>query len=129
VLACGVVLLAGCGLGSDDAGPQPAGTASAGALGGSAAASAPPAGDADALLEQALAAREANDPAGFAALVLAAAQACPVADAASRLGQVAVTAQRWSGAVLDGRPKAQAVTEAQLAEVDWDALGSACTGP
>jgi hypothetical protein len=29
----------------------------------------------------------------------------------------------------DGRPKAQAVTEAQLADVDWDALMAACLAP
>jgi hypothetical protein len=39
---------------------------------------------------------------------------------------VAVIAPRWSSAVLEGRPKAQAVTESQLDTIDWDALVSAC---
>jgi hypothetical protein len=67
-----------------------------------------------------------SSPAEFAALVLAASRACPDPDAARRLGEVAATAARWSAAVQDGRPKAQAVTEAQLAKVDWDGLAAAC---
>jgi hypothetical protein len=39
---------------------------------------------------------------------------------------VAAIAARWSAAVQDGRPKAQAVAEAQLDTVEWDALVAAC---
>jgi hypothetical protein len=108
VLACAGLLLVGCGdSGSDD----------------------PPAPDGDdtaALIEQALAARATNDSAQFAALVSAAAQACPDPAAAGRLDEVAAIADRWSSALQDGRPKVQAVTEDQLGQVDWDALVGAC---
>ncbi|HYO19489.1 MAG TPA: hypothetical protein VES02_12580 [Dermatophilaceae bacterium] len=56
----------------------------------------------------------------------AAGKVCPGPGAARRLGDVAAIASRWSSALLDGRPKVQAVTEAQLAKVDWDALVAAC---
>ncbi len=78
------------------------------------------------VIDQALAARATNDSAQFAALVSAAAQACPDEGAAGRLGEVAAIAERWSSALQDGRPKVQAVTENQLAQVDWDALVGAC---
>ena len=81
--------------------------------------------DVGTLVERALAARS-DRPAEFAALISAAGQACGDPDAARRLGQVAVIAPRWSSAVLEGRPKAQAVTESQLVTIDWDALVSAC---
>lgn len=84
--------------------------------------------DAAALVEQALAARAENDSAEFASLVSAAAEACPDNGAAGRLGEVAAIAGRWSSALQDGRPKVQAVTEDQLAGVDWDALVEACAG-
>jgi hypothetical protein len=131
VLACAALLLTGCGDAGDDGPRQGDRLASpdSGPDGGSAAV--PPSRQEDAaeLVERALAARAANDPAQFAALVLAASRACPDPDAARRLGAVAATTARWSSAVLEGRPKAQAVTEAQLAEVDWDALGAACVTP
>ncbi len=81
--------------------------------------------DVAALIERALAARAVNDP-DFASLVRAAGTACPDPRASRRLGDVAAMAARWSSAVLDGRPKAQAVAEAQLDTVDWDALVAAC---
>jgi hypothetical protein len=81
--------------------------------------------DAGSLVERALALRD-DRPAEFPALVSAASQACSDPDAARRLGEVALIATRWSSALLEGRPKAQAVTEAQLATIDWDALVSAC---
>jgi hypothetical protein len=58
--------------------------------------------------------------------VSAAGKACPDPGAARRLGELSAIASRWSLALLDGRPKVQAVTEAQLAAVDWDALVAAC---
>jgi hypothetical protein len=129
-LACAGLLLAGCGdAGEDgsvqqreptavpdtpDAGPEgvPAPTATGHE-------------DAATLVERALAARS-DRPAEVAALISAASQACPDPDAARRLGEVSLIAARWSSALLEGRPKAQAVTEAQLATIDWDALVSAC---
>ncbi len=81
--------------------------------------------DVAALIERALAARAVNDS-DFAPLVRAAGTACPDPRAARRLGDVAAMAARWSSAVQDGRPKAQAVAEAQLDTVDWDALVAAC---
>lgn len=90
---------------------------------------APPATqDAADLIQRALAAREADDLDEFADLVSAAASSCQDLAASGRLGEVAVIAGRWSAAVLEGRPKQQAVTEAQLAEVDWAALATACSG-
>jgi hypothetical protein len=129
LLACAALLLAGCGdagepvdqrdrLVSPDnptTGPR-----------GQSAASPSRQEDAAALVERALAARAANDQAEFAALVSAASQACPDPGASRRLGEVAGIAARWASALLEGRPKAQAVTEAQLATVDWDALAAAC---
>jgi hypothetical protein len=81
--------------------------------------------DVAALIERALAARAVNDS-DFASLVRAAGTACADPRAARRLGDVAAMAARWSSAVQDGRPKAQAVAEAQLDTVDWDALVAAC---
>lgn len=81
--------------------------------------------DAATLVERALAA-QADRPAEVSALISAASRACPDPDAARRLGEVSLIAARWSSALLEGRPKAQAVTEAQLATIDWDALVSAC---
>ena len=81
--------------------------------------------DVAALIERALAARAVNDS-DFASLERAAGTACPDPRAARRLGDAAAMAARWSSAVQDGRPKAQAVAEAQLDTVDWDALVAAC---
>jgi hypothetical protein len=85
--------------------------------------------DAGTLVQQALDARSANDVAQFAALVSSAGKACADADAARRLGELAVIAGRWATAVQQGRPKQQATTEAQLAQVDWAALASSCGTP
>jgi hypothetical protein len=122
-MACAGLVLAGCG-----GAPTPPAPASPSVPGTTAPSPAPPQADAADLLARALAV-QASDSAQFAALVSAAAAACPDPDAARRLGTVAVTAARWSAALQDGRPKAQAVTEAQLARVDWDALGAACRRP
>jgi hypothetical protein len=82
--------------------------------------------DAGALLEQALSARAAQDPPRFAALVAQAAESCADPAAARRLGEVSAIAGRWADALAFARPKVQARTEAQLAEVEWDELIAAC---
>lgn len=134
VLACAGLLLTGCGV-AEEAGPEPrdrltsadtSDTADTGDPSGSAGPPPPGGADAAVLVGRALGARAANDSTESAALVLAASRACPDPGAARRLGEVAAIATRWSAALLDGRPKAQAVTEAQLAKVDWDALAAAC---
>lgn len=135
VLACAGLLLVACGDGADDGPVQQRDRLSSpdapdtGGHGGSADAPAPGEDDAAEVIDQALAARATNDSAQFAALVSAAAQACPDERAAGRLGEVAAIAERWSSALQDGRPKVQAVTENQLAQVDWDALVGACAAP
>jgi len=113
---CAGLLVAGCGDGDDgeDGGVQQRDRLSS--------------PDTAALVEQALAARAKNDSAEFASLVATAAEACPDGGTAGRLGEVAVIAARWSSALQDGRPKVQAVTEDQLAGVDWDALVQGCDG-
>jgi hypothetical protein len=129
VLACAGLLLVGCGDSADDSPVQQRDRlASSDTAGGGGSAQPRPTlqEDAAALVERALAARAANDSAEFAALVLAAANACPDPSAARRLGDLAATAGRWSSALQDGRPKVQRVTELQLAKVDWDALAAAC---
>lgn len=129
VLACAGLLLAGCGDAGDDGPVQQRdrlASSQTGDDGGSAQARPTLQEDAAALVERALAARAANDSAEFAALVSAAARACTDPGAARRLGDLAVTAGRWSSALQDGRPKAQRVTELQLAKVDWDALAATC---
>jgi hypothetical protein len=129
VLACAGLLLAGCGDAGDDRPVQQrdrlASSRTAGD-GGSAQARPTLQEDAAALVGRALAARTANDSAEFAALLLAAAKACPDPSAARRLSDLAATAGRWSSALQDGRPKVQRVTELQLAKADWDALAAAC---
>jgi hypothetical protein len=82
--------------------------------------------DAGALLELALAARAAQDPPRFAALVAQAAESCDDPTATRRLGEVSAIAGRWADALAFARPKVQARTEAQLAEVEWDKLIAAC---
>lgn len=107
-LACTGLLLAGCG------------------------GSAPPAAveeDAATLIAQALAARADDRLSEFADLVAAAGTACPDPRASGRLGELAVIAGRWASAVELNRPKVQAVTEAQLADVDWEALAAECVAP
>ena len=128
VLACAGLLLVGCGDTDDDPLAQPDGIASSdtGGAGGSASARPTRQEEAAALIDQALAARAANRPAEFAALLSVAAEACPDPSAARRLGDLAATASRWSSAIQDGRPKAQWVTEGLLATADWDALAAAC---
>jgi hypothetical protein len=129
-LSCAGLLLAGCGdayeVGSvqqreptavpDAPGAGPDGVPAATANGQE---------DTATLVERALAA-QADRPEDVSALISAASQACPDPDAARRLGEVSLIAERWSSALLEGRPMAQAVTEAQLATIDWDALVSAC---
>jgi uncharacterized protein HemY len=113
-LACAGLLLTGCG---DSEGP------------GQSTVEPPREEDAATLVERALAARSANSLTEFAALVSAAGKACPDPAASRRLGQLAIIAGQWSSAVEAGRPKLQAVTEAQLAAVDWAALAAACDVP
>jgi hypothetical protein len=124
-LACAGLVLVGCGAASPAPTAPAAPASSAAADTGASPSLAPAQEDAAALLARALAV-QAADSAQFAALVSAAAAACGDPDAARRLGTAAVTAARWSAALQEGRPKAQAVTEAQLARVDWEALGAAC---
>lgn len=131
MLTCAGLLLVGCNNGgADDPVQQRDRLSSPDApdTGGHGASADPPeAGEgAVALVDKALAARATNDSAQFAALVSAAAQACADPASARRLGQVAAIADRWSSALQDGRPKVQAVTEDQLAQIDWDALVAAC---
>jgi hypothetical protein len=131
-VACAGLLLAGCSEAGDD-GPVERGAQLASPdiadRAGSAEAGPPRDEDAAALVQGALDARAANRPTEFAVLLSAAGKACPDPGASRRLGEVAGIAARWSSALQDGRPKAQAVTEAQLADVDWDALMAACLAP
>ena len=117
--ACAALLLTGCGVSSGGGASLPdqpsRGPSTSSAPGGSANPSGSAAPDAATLVERALAARSANAPAEFAELLTAASRACPDPDAGRRLGEVAAIAARWSSALLDGRPKAQKVTEEQLA--------------
>jgi hypothetical protein len=85
--------------------------------------------DAATLIAQALAARSADRLSEFADLVAAAGTECPDPRASGRLGELAVIAGRWAAAVELNRPKVQAVTEAQLADVDWETLAAACVAP
>ena len=78
------------------------------------------------LLDQLLAAKSAGDPQGFATLVAQAAASCADPSAARRLGQLSAVAGRWADSIAFARPKAQARTEAQLAEVDWEELVATC---
>jgi hypothetical protein len=128
VLAFAGLLVAGCGGSADvDTVPQGEPLASSETTGPEGSTLPPPRQeDAAALVERALAARSANSPAEFAVLVSAAGNACTDPEASRRLGQLAIIAGRWSSAVEAGRPKVQAVTEAQLAAADWDALAAAC---
>jgi hypothetical protein len=105
-------LLAGCGLGTDSA-PSSGSTSAATA-------------DAAVLLEAAEQAWTGSDRAALAPALRQAAASCPDPATAKRLGEVAAVAARWAQAVEDNRPKVQARTEAQLGEVDWQALAAAC---
>ena len=78
------------------------------------------------VIDEALSAREANDAARFATLVGQASATCADPAASQRLAEVALIADRWAQALADGRPKVQAVTEDQLADVDWAGLVAAC---
>jgi hypothetical protein len=129
-VACAGLLLAGCGGADvDPLQPDQLATSEAGGGGGSAQARPTDPEDTTELVERALAARAANRPAEFAALVAVAAKACPDPSAARRLGDLAAIAARWSSALQDGRPKAQLVAEGLLAKADWDALAAACDAP
>lgn len=129
-MASAVLLLAGCGGSTGDSARLPdsasPNVSSPGPAGDSAPPARPSGEDAVALVDQALAARDGNDPAEFAALLSAASLACPDPDAGRRLAEVAAIASRWSSALLDGRPKAQKVTEEQLAAVGWSELAAPC---
>lgn len=132
VVACAGLLVAGCGDADDDplqSDQLASSGAGAGGGGGSAQARPTDPEDTTALVARALAAREANRPAEFAALVSVAAKACPDPSAARRLGDLAATASRWASALQDGRPKAQLVAEGLLAKADWDALAASCDAP
>lgn len=85
-------------------------------------------GSPSALVEQALAAQADNEPTEFASLLAEAAEACAEPEASRRLVEVSLIAERWSSALADGRPKVQAVTEDQLAQIDWEQLSDACSG-
>lgn len=127
-LACAGLLLTGCG-GSADVDPIAQGEPLASSeTAGPEGSTAPPPRQEDAatLIERALAARSANSLTEFAALVSAAGEACPDPGASRRLAQLGIIAGRWSAAVEFGRPKVQAVTEAQLTAADWDALAAPC---
>jgi hypothetical protein len=79
------------------------------------------------LIDEALLARDDGDIATFSALLGQAADVCAEPSTARRLDEVSLIAGRWAAALADGRPKVQAVTEDQLAGLDWDALVDACT--
>ena len=103
-LACAVLLVAGCGRGRRE---RPVVQQRPALL-----------RDAAALVEQALAARRerlASSPRSSSA----AAEACPDNGATGRLGEVSAIAGRWSSALQDAAPQGPAVTEHQLARVDW----------
>jgi hypothetical protein len=119
---CAALLAAGCSTAAEDSGA----TETTSGPPSSTLTALPQTGDAGELVAQALAARAAQDPPRFAALVSAAGEACTDPSASRRLGDVATIASRWASALEDSRPKAQARTEAQLAAVDWDALVAAC---
>ncbi len=129
-LSCAGLLVTGCAGSVDDrpgATPEPV----TGPLTGSSTTAIPSPSELDTadLVARALTARSANDAEEFAALVTAAGTACPDPDGARRLGEAAAIAGRWAAALQFSRPKAQAITENQLAQVDWDALVSTCAAP
>lgn len=121
--ACAAALLVGCASAAGSGVPRSA--ASAPPVGAPTAT--PPTATAPGpLLDELLAAREDGDPLRFAALVSQAAATCTDPAATRQLGQLSAVAERWADSLSYSRPKAQARTEAQLAEVDWAALVSAC---
>jgi hypothetical protein len=115
-------LLVGCGAAAESGVPASSQTMPSAA----GSTPSPSAVSADALLDDLLAARAAGDPQRFAALVSQAATSCADPDASRSLGQLSAVAGRWADSLAFARPKAQARTEAQLAEVDWAYLISAC---
>ena len=119
-VACAAALLVGCGAAADSGVPASSQTMPSGST------PSPSAVSADALLDDLLAARAAGDPQRFAALVSQAASSCADPDASRSLGQLSAVAGRWADSLAFARPKAQARTEAQLAEVDWSDLISSC---
>jgi hypothetical protein len=122
VAACAAALLVGCGAATDSGVPAPSQTAPS----AESPTASPGTVSPDALLDDLLAARSAGDPQRFAALVSQAATSCADPDASRSLGQLSAIAARWADSLAFARPKAQARTEAQLAEVDWAGLISAC---
>lgn len=126
VVACAAALLLGCGAATGSGVPASDPTVTPAASGtatpGAATADALP----DELINDLLAARSAGDPQRFAALVSEAATSCADPDVSRSLGQLSAVAARWADSLAFARPKAQARTEAQLAEVDWAELISAC---
>jgi hypothetical protein len=115
-------LLAGCSA-VTDSGPLPSAPPSPPET---SIGSSPSSEPAPALLDDLLAARTAGDPRRFATLVSQAAASCTDPAASRQLGQLSAVAERWADAIAFARPKAQARTEAQLAEVDWAAVLADC---
>jgi hypothetical protein len=97
-----------------------------GGHGDSGDASAP--GDVAVLIDEALLAKGDGDISTFSVLLGQASQACAEPSTARRLDEVSLIAGRWAAALADGRPKVQATTENQLADVDWTGLADACVG-
>lgn len=85
-------------------------------------------GDVTMLIEQAMLAKGDGDISTFSVLLGEAARACAEPSTARRLDEVSLIAGRWAAALADGRPKVQATTEDQLADVDWTGLAAACVG-
>ncbi len=129
VVAAGAALLVGCGAatgsGMSASDPTVTSAASGTATPGAVSADAPP----DELIDDLLSARSGGDPQRFAALVSQASTSCADPDVSRSLGQLSAVAARWADSLAFARPKAQARAEAQLAEVDWAELISACGNP
>lgn len=123
VLTCAAALLLGCGATTNPV--VPASTAPTPSVAGPTS-SAPDVQPEGPLLDQLLAAKSAGDPQTFATLVSQAAASCADPAASRQLGQLSAVAGRWADSLAFARPKAQARTEAQLAEVDWAELLAGC---
>ena len=123
VLACAAALVLGCGAATDAVVPASSGPTPSVA---NPSASTPDPQPEGPLIDQLLAARSAGDPQAFASLVARAAASCTDPAASRRLGQLSAVAGRWADSIAFARPKAQARTEAQLTEVDWEQLVASC---